>query len=184
MDSPPTTPTLTDPKVQVEVADRAFTLVRWFDAPRERVWRAWTDPAELAQWWGPHGYTNPVTETDVRPGGSLRIVMRSPEGTEFPVTGQYLEVDPPSRIVFTDVLSDEMPAEWRARIDRYRPSSAPGTPLRITTTVTFEERDGRTLLTIRNVFLSDEDRDAVMRDGAAAGWAESLERLDTLVTAA
>ena len=63
---PETPSAATDPRVEVAVSDHAFTLIRWFDAPRERVWRAWTDPRELATWWGPHGYTNPVVEADIR----------------------------------------------------------------------------------------------------------------------
>ena len=172
-----------DPRVEVAVADRAFTLTRWLDAPRDRVWRAWTDPRELAQWWGPHGFTNPVAEADVRPGGSLRIVMRSPEGEEFPMSGEFLEVDPPARLVFTDDITDEMPAEWRARIDSYRPSRRRG---RVRIAVTSRSRSGMAgrYSWIRNTFASDEDRDAVMRDGAASGWSESMERLEALVTAA
>jgi len=165
----------------IDVAERAFTITRWFDAPRERVWQAWTDPAQLAEWWGPHGFTNPVADVDVRPSGELRIVMRSPDGADFPVVGEFLEVEPPSKLVFSDVVGDQAPPEWRARIDSNRPSSMPGSQLRIVVTVTFEERDGGTLLSIRNQFDSDEDRDAIMRDGAVEGWTESLERLETLL---
>lgn len=172
-----------DPRAEVAVDDRGFTMTRWIDAPRERVWRAWTDPGQLAQWWGPHGYTNPVAEADVRPEGRLRIVMRSPDSVDFPMSGQFLDVDPPSRLVFTDEVGDEAPAVWHETLDGYRPSLPPGSPLRITVTVTFEERDGGTLLTIANAFASDEDRDAVMRMGAASGWSESLEKLEALVTA-
>jgi uncharacterized protein YndB with AHSA1/START domain len=174
----------TDPRVEVTLTNRSFTLTRWFDAPRERVWRAWTDPRELAMWWGPHGFTNPEVEADFRPGGKLRIVMRSPDGVDFPVIGEFLEVDPPSRLVFTDDVTDQAPAEWRTNLDRNRPSSPPGSPLRIVVEVSFIERDGGTLLTVTDTFASDEDRDAIMRDGAVAGWSESMERLEALVTAA
>ena len=172
-----------DRRVDVAVDDRAFTLTRWFDAPRDRVWRAWTDQRELAQWWGPHGYTNPVVEADVRPEGGLRIVMRSPDDVELSMSGQYLDVEPPSRLVFTDEVTDG-PAVWHEALDGHRPSLPPGSPLRMTVTVTFEELDGGTQLTIESAFASDEDRDAVMRLGAASGWSESLERLEALVTAA
>ncbi len=172
-----------DRRVDVAVDDRAFTLSRWLDAPRDRVWRAWTDQRELAKWWGPHGYTNPVVEADVRPEGELRIVMRSPDNVDLPISGQFLDVDPPSRLVFTDEVADG-PAMWHEALDGYRPSLPPGSPLRVTVTVTFEERDGGTQLTIESEFASDEDRDAVMRMGAASGWSESLEKLEALVTAA
>jgi uncharacterized protein YndB with AHSA1/START domain len=184
MDTVPTLAAPTDPRVEVALADRSFTLTRWFDAPRERVWRAWTDPRELAAWWGPHGFTNPEVEADIRPGGRLRIVMRSPEGVDFPAVGEFLEVEPPSRLVFTDDITDQAPAEWRASLDRNRPSSPAGSPLRIVVAVSFIERDGGTLLTVTDTFASNEDRDAIMRDGAVAGWSESMERLEALVTAA
>ncbi|HYT14944.1 MAG TPA: SRPBCC domain-containing protein, partial [Burkholderiales bacterium] len=62
----------------VQPNERTVVITRVFDAPRELVWRAWTDPRHMAQWWGPQGFTNPVCEMDVRPGGALRIVMRAP----------------------------------------------------------------------------------------------------------
>jgi uncharacterized protein YndB with AHSA1/START domain len=174
--------TQTHHRVQVSVADRAVTLTRWLDAPREHVWAAWTDPAQLALWWGPNDFTTPVVRTDLRTGGALRIVMRSPAGGDYPIVGEYLEIVPPSRLVFTD-LADELPADWHAQLDRERSPETRGRPLRIVVTVTFEERDGGTLLTIANAFESDDERDAVMRLGAADGWAEMLEKLDKLLTA-
>jgi uncharacterized protein YndB with AHSA1/START domain len=174
--------TQTHDRVQVAVADRAVTLTRWYDAPREHVWAAWTDPAQLAQWWGPNDFTTPVVRTDLRTGGALRIVMRSPDGRDYPIVGEFLEIEPPTRLVFTD-LADELPADWHAELDRQRPPETRGRPLRIVVTVTFEERDGGTLLTIANAFESDGERDAVMRLGAADGWAEMLEKLDKLFTA-
>src|SRR5918996_5662651 len=142
-----------DRRVEVDVDERAFTLTRWFDAPRDRVWRAWTDSRELARWWGPHGYTNPVVELDARPEGELRIVMRSPDNAEIPISGEFLDVDPPSRLVFTDEVGDGAPATWHDTLAGYRPSVPPGSPLRTVVTVTFEERDGGTLLTIASTFV-------------------------------
>ena len=158
-----------------------MTLTRWFDAPPERVWRAWTDPAELAQWWGPHGYTIPISEVDVRRDGAYRIVMRSPEGVDYPATGRFVEIDSPNRLVFTDEASD-MPPDWQAVLDKHTPSTPPGTELRIVNTVTFEDRDGGTLVTITSTFRSDEERDAVARMGAISGWSEMFEKLDSLLT--
>jgi uncharacterized protein YndB with AHSA1/START domain len=171
-----------DERVGVALGDRSMTLTRWINAPRERVWRAWTDPAELAQWWGPHGYTNLVAEFDAAPDAPYRIVMHSPEGIDYPISGHLIEVDPPNRLVFTDEAVD-MPPDWQAVLDDYTPSTPRGTELRIHVTVTFDERDGGTLLTIASRFASDEERDAVVRMGAASGWSESLEKLDRLVTA-
>jgi hypothetical protein len=70
-----------------------FVITRVVDAPRELVFKAWIDRRHLAQWWGPKSFTNPVCETDARPGGAYRIVMRSLEGVEYPVKGVYCEVD-------------------------------------------------------------------------------------------
>jgi uncharacterized protein YndB with AHSA1/START domain len=76
-------------------------LTRTFEAPRERLFRAWTDPEWLAKWWGPKGFTTPSCALDARPGGAYRFVMRSPEGKESIVSGVYEEITPPRRLVFT-----------------------------------------------------------------------------------
>ena len=81
--------------------EHELALTRVFDAPRELVWKVWTDPKHVARWWGPRGFTNPVCELAVRPGGAIRIHMRGPDGTVHPMTGVYLEVVEPQRIVFT-----------------------------------------------------------------------------------
>jgi uncharacterized protein YndB with AHSA1/START domain len=170
-------------EMQVAVSDRALTFTRFLAAPRDRVFRAWTDADQLAQWWGPAGFTNPVSEVDLRPGGAYRIVMRAPDGREFPATGRYLEIEPPSRLVFTDTIEDEAPADWLAEFNQHRASS-PGTPFTAQVTVLFDEVDGGTLLTIQNRFDSDSDRDAVVAMGATSGWSESLERLEALLAGA
>src|SRR5215471_5530713 len=83
------------------------TLIRVFDAPRALVWKAWTDPKMMAQWFGPRGFTNPICELDVRIGGSLRIVMRGPDGTDYPMKGKFREITPPERLVFTNIAIDK-----------------------------------------------------------------------------
>jgi uncharacterized protein YndB with AHSA1/START domain len=82
-----------------------LVLTRVFDAPRELVFKAWTDPQRVAQWWGPRCFTNPVCELDVRPAGAIRIHMRGPDGTVYPMTGVYQVVEP-ERIVFTSAALD------------------------------------------------------------------------------
>ena len=82
--------------------NRALTLSRLIAAPRANVWRCWTEPALLMQWFAPKPWTTPRAETDVRPGGSSLIVMRSPEGQDMPNRGVYLDVVPGTRLVFTD----------------------------------------------------------------------------------
>src|SRR5271165_2323329 len=83
-------------------AERELVITRIFDAPRELVFRMWTDPRHVAQWWGPDGFTNPVCEMDVRPGGALHIVMRGPDGTQYPMRGEFREIIEPERLVFTN----------------------------------------------------------------------------------
>ena len=87
-------------------AEREITLTRVFDAPRARVFAAWTDAKQVAQWWGPKGFTNPVCEIDARVGGAIRIHMRSPDGSIFPMKGEFREIVPPERIVFTNIAVD------------------------------------------------------------------------------
>ena len=71
--------------------ERKVLITRVLDAPRSLVFTLWTDPQHMAQWWGPHGFTNPICEMDVRVGGGLRIVMRAPDGVDYPMTGTFRE---------------------------------------------------------------------------------------------
>ena len=86
---------------------REFVITKEYDAPRELVFRAWTDPKHLAQWWGPKGFTNPVCEWDARPGKVIYVVMRGPNGTDYPMGGKFLEVAAPERLVFTSGAMDD-----------------------------------------------------------------------------
>jgi uncharacterized protein YndB with AHSA1/START domain len=138
-----------------------LVLTRVFDAPRERVFKAWTDPQRVAQWWGPRCFTNPVCELDVRPGGAIRIHMRGPDGTVYPMTGVYQEVVEPERIVFTSAALD-----------------AEGNPLfEVLTTVTFVEQDGKTKQTLHARVIKRTAEAAPYLKGMEAGWTQSLERL-------
>src|SRR6266576_4505343 len=88
-------------------ANRELVITRTFDTPREIVFKMWTDPKHMAQWWGPHGFTNPVCELDARPGGAIRIHMRGPDGTVYPMTGVYQESVEPERLVCTSAALAE-----------------------------------------------------------------------------
>ena len=83
---------------------REVTLTRIIEAPRALVWAAWTEPRHMAQWWGPHHFTNPRCELDVRPGGVIHIDMRAPDGTMYPMGGIYHEIAPHERIVLTSFV--------------------------------------------------------------------------------
>src|SRR5260370_19208967 len=114
--------------------ERTVVITRTFDAPRELVFKAWTDAKHLTQWWGPKGFRNAVCEVDARPGGRLRIVMRAPDGAEQPMTGVFREVRAPARLVFTYVAVDR-----------------DGKPLlEGLTTVPFAEQGGKTKLTVES----------------------------------
>jgi uncharacterized protein YndB with AHSA1/START domain len=141
--------------------ERELVLTRVFDAPRELVFKAWTDPKQVAQWWGPRGFTNPVCDLDVRPGGAIRIHMRGPEGTVYPMTGVYQEVVEPERLVFTSAALD-----------------ADGNPMfEVLTTVTFAEQGGKTKQIMRARVIKSTAEAAPYIKGMEAGWTQSLERL-------
>ena len=88
---------------QTVTGEKQFTITRVFDAPREMIWRAWTDPDEAAAWWHPRGVVTPreSVELDVRSGGGYRYTMIAPDGSEYPTVGTYREVVPLERLVFT-----------------------------------------------------------------------------------
>jgi uncharacterized protein YndB with AHSA1/START domain len=141
--------------------ERELVLTHVFDAPRELVFKAWTDPKQVAQWWGPHRFTNPVCDLDVRPGGAIRIHMRGPDGTVYPMTGVYNEVVEPERLVFTSAALD-----------------ADGNPMfEVLTTVTFAEQGGKTKQTMRARVIRSTAEAAPYIKGMEAGWTQSLERL-------
>jgi uncharacterized protein YndB with AHSA1/START domain len=141
------------------------TLVRVFDAPRQLVFKMWTDPKHMAQWWGPHGFTNPVCEIDARPGGRFRIDMTGPDGTVYPMIGTFREVVSPERLVFVAVAQD-----------------GDGKPLlESVTTVTFEDQHGKTKLTVEAKAVGLAPIAPQMLAGMQAGWTQSLERLAEVV---
>ena len=144
-------------------ADREIVISRLLDAPRELVFRMFVEAEHLSQWWGPRGYTNPVCELDVRPGGTWRNVMRSPDGVEIPTTFVYREIVAPERIVYSSYNSA---------------GPAPGA----LTTLTFDDHNGKTLLTISSVFSSAADRDVTARMGHVEGVNQSLDRLAAVLT--
>lgn len=143
------------------IAERELTLSRIIDLPRERLFEAWI--RHLPQWWGPHGMTTPVCEMDLRPGGIFRTVMRTPDGTEYPTAGVFLEVLRPERIVFTDALGPG----WEPRPDPF-----------MTAIITFGALpDGRTRYTARALHWTAANKKKHEAMGFHPGWDESLDRL-------
>lgn len=149
--------------------DLDFVLARVFDAPRELVFRAWTEPERLKRWWGPEGYTMPVCEIDPRPGGVFFHCMRSPEGREYWGRGVFREVVVPERLVLTDSFAD---AEGNV-VPATRYGLSPNWPLETLMTVTFEERAGETEVTVRHAGIPP----GADHELAGRGWTESLGRL-------
>jgi uncharacterized protein YndB with AHSA1/START domain len=139
-----------------------LTIVRIFDAPRELVFKAWTDPKMMVKWWGPKFFTNPVCELDARAGGSLRIVMRAPDGLEHPMTGVFQEVVPPELIVFTSVATDAGGNHLLEGVAR----------------VTFEDLGGKTKMTLYTHVIGKVPQAEFMIGGMREGWTGSIDRLE------
>jgi uncharacterized protein YndB with AHSA1/START domain len=163
--------------------EQEFVITREFGAPRELVFKMWTEPKHMAQWWGPHTFTNPVCEMDVRPGGVYRIVMCGPDGVKYPIKGMYREVVKPERLVMTMDCS-EHPDEWHDLVKPDRQKEERNPAGEMLTTVTFEEFDGRTKVTIRVRLVSAAIRDAMVKMGMNEGWSQSLDRLGELLARA
>jgi uncharacterized protein YndB with AHSA1/START domain len=154
---------------------RADELVieRVFEAPRELVWKAWTDPEAMMQWWGPKGFTTPACEMDFRVGGKVLSAMQSPEfndGQPIWGTGVYREIVTLERLVMTDSFADEhgnvVPASHYGMEGDF--------PLEMLITVTFEEVEGgKTKMTLRHSGLPAGEH----RDGANQGWNSSFDKL-------
>lgn len=149
-------------------SDRALVLTRLIDAPREKLFRAWTEPELLKQWFAPRPYTTPIAELDVRPGGRSFVVMKSPEGEEIPCPGVYLEIVPNQRIVATDAYT----SAWV-------PSAKPF----MTLILTFEDEAGKTRYTARVLHWTVADREAHEKMGFHEGWGQCTDQLTALVAA-
>jgi uncharacterized protein YndB with AHSA1/START domain len=149
-------------------SSREITITRLLDAPRELVFRAWTDPERLARWWGPDGFSVSSTHSDLRPGVALTIVMYGPGGIGNPMTGVYREVVVPELLV---VDTKVVGAEGQLLLEG-------------THTVTLEDRRGKTELTVHARAVALVPEAIAMLGGMQAGWNQSLQRLDDLLTGA
>jgi len=140
-------------------------IVRVFDAPRALVWKCWTDPKMMAQWFGPRGFTSSVPELDARVGGALRIVMHGPDGNDYPMKGVFIEVTPPERLVFSTIALDKDGNHL----------------LEGETSVSFAEHDGKTTLTVKAHAVGRVPIAVQMLAGMEAGWTQSIDKLGELV---
>lgn len=148
-------------------SDRTITITRVFNAPRELVFKVWTDPQHIEHWWGPKGFTTRVLELDLRPGGQSRYVMVGPDGTEYPGKGVFREIVPPERIVTSDEFDEGFDKVMDADL-----------PQGMVVTALFEELDGKTKLTLQIVHESADDRRKHEAMGVIAGWNSSFDCLD------
>jgi uncharacterized protein YndB with AHSA1/START domain len=148
-------------------SDRNFAIARIFNAPRELVFKAWTEPKHIEQWWGPKGFTTRVTELDLRPGGQSRYVMVSSDGMEYPIKGVFREIVPPERIVTSDEFDEGFDQVVNADL-----------PQGIVMTAVFEDLDGKTKLTLQITHASAGERRKHEEMGVVAGWNSSFDCLD------
>ncbi|MGV3606721.1 MAG: SRPBCC domain-containing protein [Planctomycetaceae bacterium] len=154
----------------VTVADKEIVITRLFDAPRALVFKAWTDPKHLAIWWGPAGYSSKDCQVDLKVGGKFSLLLHGTKGDVHPCCGMFREIVEPERIVYEGTLQEGA-------------GCGAGLPPRSVVTVTFEDQQGKTLLTIHTRLASILDRDAALESGFGPGWESCLERLaDYLIT--
>jgi uncharacterized protein YndB with AHSA1/START domain len=141
-------------------ADREIVLSRLLKASRERVWEVWTNPEKVAVWWGPNGFTNTIHSMEVKPGGVWLFDMLGPDGTNYPNKIVYSEVVRPERLVYVHGDGNEGGRSFHV-------------------TVTFEEREGGTLLTMRSIFGTAEEREKVVKEyGAIEGGQQTISKLE------
>lgn len=143
-------------------SDLEISMSRTFGAPRELVFKAFTDPELIPRWWGQRATTTIVDKLDVRPGGEWRFIQRQDDGTEYGFRGEFIEIVPPERLVQTFEF-EPMPGHI------------------VTDTATFEEHDGKTTVTTMSRFNSKEDRDGMLQSGMESGAAESYDQLAELL---
>jgi uncharacterized protein YndB with AHSA1/START domain len=151
----------------MEPMGRELVISRIFNAPRDLVWNAWTDPDHVARWWGPKGFTTRVPELDLRPGGRWRYIMVGPDRTEYPVKGTFREVTPFERTVTTEEFDEG-----------FRHATKSDLPRGMVVTSVFQDLNGRTGLTLWIMHATAEDRRKHEDMGVVAGWNSSFDCLD------
>ena len=151
--------------VDLDQDPRSIVGTRIFDAPRDLVFAAWTDPKHLAHWWGPSGFTHTTMSFDLRPGGVWRFVMHGPDGRDYQNRITFEEIVPPKRIVYRHGGDDDVE------------------PVHFKQTVIFEDIGGRTRITCRSDFPSAAERDRLIKEYRAdTGLEQHLARLEDYVS--
>ena len=151
------------------IVNNIVEITRIFEAPRELVWKAWTNPEHLMRWWGPEHFTSPACAIDLRVGGKYHFCMQAPDGQKFWSTGVYQELVAPERMVYSDSFADEegnaVPASYYGMGDDI--------PFTMMITVTFEDIGGKTRMTLNHVGLPAGE----MSEMTVAGWNGSFDKL-------
>jgi uncharacterized protein YndB with AHSA1/START domain len=162
-------------KDTVPTAGQELVIEQLFDAPRDLVWQAWTEPERLMQWWGPKDYTMNVSGLDLRPGGLLHYGMRSPDGHEIWGRFAYIDVVAPEKLVFTNSFSDEAGGITRNPMNK-------SWPMEILNIYTFTEKGQKTLLTMKgkphHATAEEQKTFDENRGNVKKGFAETFEQLD------
>jgi uncharacterized protein YndB with AHSA1/START domain len=147
--------------VRSEESGLTLDITRVLPAPRALVWRALTEPDELAKWWGPHGFTTRSVELDLRVGGGYRFTMQPPEGDPFHLAGEFREIDPPDRLAYTFVWEEPTPDDRETLVTLSLRDHGESTEVRLT----------------QGAFTTEERR--TLHEG---GWTDSFERLQDVIS--
>lgn len=161
-------------KIEKTEAGHPFIISRTFDAGRELVWKAWTEPERFRQWFGPKGCTVTEVKMELKPGGMGQCCVRTPDGREMWGKFIYQEIAPPERLVYVQHFSNREGGITRHPL-------MPTWPMHLLTTITFVEQNGKTFLTVRWLPLNstDEERQTFdsAHEGMKQGWGGSFEQL-------
>lgn len=149
-----------------ERPEREIVITRTFEAPAELVYKCWTEAEHMAKWWGPHMFSNPVCEIDARVGGKIVIQMKGPDGSVFPMVGDFSELTEFTKIAFNFSAQD---MEGNRLLEGF-------------TSVALAEENGKTILTVHSKAVGLVDIAPQMLAGMEMGWTQSLERLEELVS--
>ncbi|MGE5123933.1 MAG: SRPBCC domain-containing protein [Acidobacteriaceae bacterium] len=157
-------------KAKKEQDQECITITRTINAPREEVWKLWTDPEQYMCWWGPKDFTSPYARFDLRPGGKYLSCMRGPDGKEYWDTGIYEEISAPKKLVYTDSFADEKgnivpPSYYDMGSDE---------PVEMSVQVTLDDIGGKTMLILEHCGVIDGE----FLDQAKEGWNQSLDKLE------
>ncbi|MUG45912.1 SRPBCC family protein [Paenibacillus woosongensis] len=151
-------------QTSVNVENREVVIHRTLSAPRELVWEAWTQPEHLVHWWGPKGFTLTLQQYELKTGGHWKYIMHGPDGVDYPNHNVFIDVQKPERLVYS---------AGDGEVD---------SPGQFETTLTLMEEGNKTVLTMRMLFKTAEERDYVVREfGAVEGGNQTLDRLEQLL---